>query len=68
MLCQGILGADYPGLFRVGNAHQLARLLKRAETNSKFLSELKSRVKKLRPLFDPKQEQVAWAKLIRELV
>jgi putative glycosyltransferase (TIGR04348 family) len=63
----GILGADYPGLFQVGNTRQLAQLLTRAETNSKFLSELKSRVKKLRPLFDPKQEQMAWVKLIREL-
>ena len=63
----GILGADYLGLFRVGNTQQLARLLTRAETNSKFLSELKSRVKKLRPLFDPKQEQKAWERLIREL-
>ena len=63
----GILGTDYPGLFQVGNTRQLARLLTRAETDRKFLSELKSRVKKLRPLFDPKQEQMAWAKLIRHL-
>ena len=63
----GILGTDYPGLFQVGNTRQLASLLTRAETNSKFLSELKSCVKKLRPLFDPKQEQIPWAKLIREL-
>ena len=63
----GILGADYPGQFQVGNTRQLARLLTRAETDPRFLSELRSRVKKLRPLFDPKQEQLAWAKLIREL-
>jgi Glycosyl transferases group 1. len=63
----GILGADYPGLFQVGNTRQLARLLSRAETNFEVFSKLKSRVKKLRPLFDPKQEQMAWAKLIREL-
>jgi putative glycosyltransferase (TIGR04348 family) len=63
----GVLGTDYPGLFQVGNTRQLARLLTRAETNSKFLSELRSRMKKLRPLFDPKQEQMAWANLIREL-
>src|SRR2546423_46716 len=63
----GIVGTDYPGLFQVGNTRQLARLLTRAETNSRFLSELKFRVKKLRRLFDPKQEQMAWANLIREL-
>ena len=63
----GILGADYPGLFRFGDTRQLARLLMRAETDSKFIFELTSGVKKLRPLFDPKREQMAWAKLIREL-
>jgi putative glycosyltransferase (TIGR04348 family) len=63
----GILGTDYPGLFQVGNTRQLARLLTRAETDRKFRSELRTRVKKLRPLFDPKLEQMAWAKLIREL-
>jgi glycosyltransferase involved in cell wall biosynthesis len=63
----GILGTDYPGLFQVGNTRQLARLLTQAENDRKFLSELKSRVKKLRPLFDPKQEQKAWESLIREL-
>jgi putative glycosyltransferase (TIGR04348 family) len=63
----GILGADYPGLFQVSNTRQLARLLTRAETDSKFLSELKSRVKKLRPLFDPAKEEAAWARLLKEL-
>ena len=63
----GILGADYPGLFQVGNSRQLARLLTRAETDPKFLSELRSRVKKLVPLFTPRREQLAWANLIREL-
>ena len=63
----GILGAHYPGLFQVGNTRQLARLLTRAETDAKFLSELKSRVKKLRPLFDPKREEAAWARLLKEL-
>jgi glycosyltransferase involved in cell wall biosynthesis len=29
----GILGADYPGYFDVGNTTQLARLLSRAETS-----------------------------------
>jgi putative glycosyltransferase (TIGR04348 family) len=61
----GILGARYPGLFQAGNARQLARLLTRAETNSKFLSELKSRVNKLKPLFDPAKEEAAWARLLK---
>ena len=62
----GILGPDYPGFFSAGDTHQLARLLTRAETDSGFLGELKSRVKGLAPLFDPKCEQRAWADLIRD--
>jgi putative glycosyltransferase (TIGR04348 family) len=60
----GILGDDYPGLFTVGNTLALARLLRRAETDQKFLSRLKIRVMKLAPLFDPAREERAWADLI----
>lgn len=63
----GILGPDYPGFFSVGNTPQLARLLNRAETDPGFLGELRSRVKKLAPMFAPKREQQTWADLIREL-
>ena len=63
----GILGADYPGLFSVGNAQQLAQLLLRAECDAKFLAQLKRRVKKLRSCFDPADEKKAWANLIGEL-
>jgi putative glycosyltransferase (TIGR04348 family) len=63
----GILGDDYPGLFAAGNSEELARLLQRAEDDAKFLAQLKGRVKKLRPLFDPAREAKAWARLIGEL-
>jgi putative glycosyltransferase (TIGR04348 family) len=63
----GILGKNYPGLFTAGNTQQLARLLRRAECDAKFLSHLKSRVKKLTPLFDPAREEKAWSDLISEL-
>ncbi|MFS8087401.1 MAG: glycosyltransferase, partial [Acidobacteriota bacterium] len=63
----GILGADYPGLFRVGDTRELTRLMIRAETDSKFLAQLKTRVRKLAPLFDPKREERAWADLLSEL-
>ncbi len=63
----GILGADYPGLFKVGDTHQLARLLARAETNREYLIELRDRCRKLAPLFDPMREEHAWADLISEL-
>ena len=64
----GILGKDYPGLFPVGNSQQLAQLLRRAECDAKFLAQLKSRIKKLTPLFDPVNEKKAWADLISEWV
>src|SRR2546425_5513554 len=63
----GILGADYPGLFKVGDTHQLARLLARAETDREYLIELRDSCKKLAPLFDPTREEQAWADLISEL-
>lgn len=63
----GILGQDYPGLFDVGDTRELARLLLLAESDIDFLSDLRQRVKKLAPLFNPKRERRAWADLLREL-
>ncbi len=63
----GILGADYPGLFDVGDTQQLARLLARAETDREYLAELRDRCKQLAPLFDPTREEQAWADLISKL-
>lgn len=63
----GILGAQYSGLFDVGNTHELAQVLTRAETDSRFLVESKAHLKKLAPLFDPDREQRAWANLINQL-
>jgi putative glycosyltransferase (TIGR04348 family) len=63
----GILGKDYPGLFSAGNSQQLAHLLRRAECDAKFLAQLKNRIKKLTPLFDPAHEEKAWSDLIGEL-
>src|SRR5713101_2290159 len=63
----GILGADYPGLFAVGDTQQLARLLARAESDREYLGGLRDRSKKLTPLFDPTREEKSWADLISEL-
>jgi putative glycosyltransferase (TIGR04348 family) len=63
----GILGADYPGLFGVGDTRELARLMTRAETNAKFLRELRQRVKKLTRLFDPAKEEKDWSQLLNEV-
>ncbi len=63
----GILGSDYPGLFDVGKTRQLAELLLRAETDPAFTAELRMRCKQLAPIFDPANEEQAWADLIGEL-
>ena len=63
----GILGADYPGYFEVGDTAQLARLLTRAETSPSFLAELRAWINGLAHLFDPAREKQAWSDLIREL-
>ena len=62
----GILGADYPGYFGVGDSKQLSRLLTRAETCSEYLADLRTRVNNLAPLFSPAREAQAWADLISE--
>jgi glycosyltransferase involved in cell wall biosynthesis len=63
----GILGADYPGYFEVGNTKQLARLLTRVETSPEYLAELRERIKNLASLFSPEREQKAWSDLVGEL-
>ncbi len=62
----GILGEDYPGYFKVGATRALARLLRRAETDPTFLSDLGARCRKLAPLFRPAREKNSWARLLGE--
>lgn len=63
----GILGADYPGYFEVGDTTQLARLLTLAETSPGYLAELKAWSKGLANLADPAREEQAWSDLFSEL-
>jgi glycosyltransferase involved in cell wall biosynthesis len=63
----GVLGADYPGYFGVGDTEQLAEMLTRAETCPEYLAELRTRVKNLASRFSPAREQEAWADLLGEL-
>ena len=63
----GILGEDYAGYFSVGNTKELTRLFIHAETDGKFLAELRSRCAKLAPLFSPAREREAWRRLLKEL-
>ena len=52
----GLLGARYPGYFRVGDERDLARLIDRAAGDASFYRELKRRVARLRPMVAPQSE------------
>jgi putative glycosyltransferase (TIGR04348 family) len=54
---RGLLGADYPGLFPVGDACRLAVLLLRAETDQGFYHELAERCRREAYKFDPALEK-----------
>lgn len=60
----GMLGRDYPGLFPVGDVQAAAKLLRRAESDAKFLRALQSACKKRAPLFDPERERRAVLALV----
>jgi putative glycosyltransferase (TIGR04348 family) len=53
----GLLGADYPGYFPVGDTMALAQLLERAEADARFYRTLQRRC----------TERQSWAKLLAEL-
>ncbi len=63
----GLLGADYPGYFPVGDTEALARLLERAETDQAFYDLLRTCCARLRSLVDPARERHSWADLLDEL-
>ena len=63
----GLLGADYPGYYPVGDARALARVLRRAEVDAGFLKSLARACKARAPLFTPKREVAAWRRLLREV-
>jgi putative glycosyltransferase (TIGR04348 family) len=63
----GVLGADHPGFFRVGDTRALTRLIRRAETDPQFYRALVRAGDKRRPLFRPARERVAWRALLAEV-
>lgn len=54
---QGLLGDDYPGFFPVGDAHRLAQLLYRAETDCRYYDELAAWCRRESYKFDPERER-----------
>lgn len=63
----GILGRDYPGYFPVADTQALCALMRRAETDSAFYSELKRLIGELKPLVDPRRERESWRALLGEI-
>lgn len=63
----GILGARYPGYYRVGDTAGLARLMAKAESDESFLARLAEDCSRLVPLFEPAREEASWMKLFAEL-
>lgn len=63
----GILGADHPGYFEVGDASGLAALLHRCESDPAFLARLRARSESLQHLTDPARELESWRRLLAEI-
>jgi glycosyltransferase involved in cell wall biosynthesis len=63
----GLLGADYPGYFPVGDTEALAHLLLRIETDRRFLTTLRRAIAQRALLFRPEREIAAWRQLLAEL-
>ena len=64
----GMLGRDYPGYFRVGDAAGLAKLVARAARDARFLRSLEQACRKRRPLFRPESEARAVQALVAGLL
>jgi putative glycosyltransferase (TIGR04348 family) len=60
----GLLGADYPAFFPIGNTEALANLMSRFEEDDSFYQELRRRCLQLRPLFNPEHETAEWRRLL----
>ncbi|HEY7302247.1 MAG TPA: selenoneine biosynthesis selenosugar synthase SenB [Xanthobacteraceae bacterium] len=63
----GLLGADYPGYFPVGDTEALAQLLRRIETDRRFVATLHRAIARRAALFRPEREIAAWRRLLAEL-
>ena len=64
----GLLGADYPGYFEVGDTGGLAALLERLETDARFRAGLRRRLRRLAPRFRPDRERAAWQALLARVL
>ncbi len=63
----GMLGATYPGYFKLFNERVLAKLIERAATDAAFYRRLKRAVLARKERFAPSAERRALQKVLREL-
>lgn len=63
----GMLGADYPGYYEVGDTEGLARLLERFAADSEFANVLIQHCAALSSLVDPATERDQWRDLISSI-
>ncbi|HEX5051042.1 MAG TPA: selenoneine biosynthesis selenosugar synthase SenB [Planctomycetota bacterium] len=63
----GLLGDDWPGLFPVGDAAGLGRLMTRAASDRDAYHDMIARTLALQPMVDPRRELSAWRALLAEL-
>ena len=63
----GLLGADYPGTFPVGDTKALARLLHRLEHEQHFVARLGKALARRAAQFRPAREIAAWRRLLAGL-
>lgn len=64
----GVLGADYPAYFPVGNTERCARLLERCAEDPRFLASLRNRVRRLQPLVRPERERAEVLAAVRAAI
>jgi len=63
----GLLGADYPAYFPVGDTQALARLMRRIEVDRRLVVTLRRAIARRAPLFRPEREVAAWRELLASL-
>lgn len=63
----GLLGADWPATFPVGDARRLADLILRAEHEPPFVADLRRRLRALAPRFARAHEIDSWRRILSAL-
>ena len=63
----GMLGRNYPGYYRLGDEHALARLLVRAERDEAYYAALERSCAARAPLVRPEHERASLERLLAEL-